>query len=124
MENHSWEFAQHTIAHKSLLQYVYGPTTSIRSTEANHCTSFISLNHLDTLQIHQSYFGRIFFPPKEVNTFVHQGLVQFIKSDSYDFYIVSEDLDLKQRLFFWTFYSLKNPAKMDHAWFPQKYETA
>ncbi len=39
-------------------------------------------------------------------------------------FIMSQNFYFKSMLFFWSFYSSKNPRKKNVAWFPQKYEAA
>ncbi len=46
-----------------------------------------------------------------MNTFIHQGCIQLIKSDSKDICNLTKYFYLKLMPFFWTFYSSKNPEK-------------
>ncbi len=48
---------------------------------------------------------------KKLILLVNKECIKLIKSDSKDIYNVTEDFFLKQMLFFWTFYSSKNPEK-------------
>ncbi len=47
---------------------------------------------------------------EDINTFILQGLIQWIKNDN-DFYIVAKKMHFKWMLFFWTFYSSKYPGE-------------
>ncbi len=47
-----------------------------------------------------------------MNTFIQKGCIKLIKSDSKDIYKTAKVRYFKTMLFFWTFYSSKNPEKV------------
>ncbi len=68
-------------------------------------------------------WGQFFRFFKEILTFIQQGCIKLLIIDSTCIFWWYKIFCFKQMLFFWTFYSSKNPGKKIYQ-FPQKYEAA